>query len=114
VDFLACHDPTHGYRTIGDLLGDVHDVRRDAEELCTRGFSQTAKRGDHFVENQQDTVLVADLAQALQIPLGRHNDARRAGHRFDDDGGNVGCVVQLDQLEQFVGQLNTAVLRLAA
>ena len=39
-------------------------------------------------------MLVADLAQALQIALGWDVPAGAAGHRLDDDGGHIGGVVQ--------------------
>ena len=39
------------------------------------GVSQAAKSGDHFVENKQNAVLVAQFAQTLQIALGRRQNA---------------------------------------
>ncbi|MDR6354590.1 hypothetical protein Q3H58_001261 [Pseudomonas psychrotolerans] len=66
------------------------------------------KAGDDLVEDQQDVVLGADLAQALQIAHRRHDHPGRTGHGLDDDRGDVGGVVQLDQLEQLVGQLDAA------
>ena len=53
-------------------------------------------------------MLGADLAQALQVAHRRHEGASGAGHRLDDHRGNVGGVVQFDQLEQFIGQLHAA------
>jgi hypothetical protein len=53
-------------------------------------------------------VLGADLTQALQVAHWRHDHTGRTGHRLDDHGGDVGCVVQFDQFQQFVGQLDTA------
>ena len=38
---------------------------------AAKGFADAAEARDHLVENQQDVVLVADLAQALQITDGR-------------------------------------------
>src|SRR5690606_29027723 len=113
VNFAGCDDGAHGNCTIGDLLGNVHDVGRDTEELRAGGGSHAAECRDHFVEDQQNVVLRADFAQTLQIALGRHDDAGRPRHGFDDYGGNIRCVVQLDELEQFVGQLHAARFRLA-
>ena len=54
------------------------------------------------------------FAQALQIALGWHQNARRAGHRFDDDGSNGGGVMQSDDVEQRIGFLDAAMLRAPA
>ena len=57
-------------------------------------------------------MLGRDLAQLLEIALGRRQDAGRARHRLDDDGGDGGGVVQIDEAGQLVGQMR-APLRLA-
>jgi len=62
---------THRHAAVGDALGGGDHVRRDAEALCAEGVADAAEAGDHFVEDQQDAVLVADLAQALQVAHGR-------------------------------------------
>ncbi len=51
-------------------------------------------------------MLVADLAQALQVALRRDDHAGRAGDRLDDDGGNGGGVVQRDLPLQVLGQFD--------
>ena len=66
-----------------------------------------------FVEDQQDAVPGADLAQALQIAHGRRQHPGRAGERFDDHRGDGGGVVQRHQPLERVGAGNAA-LRLAA
>ena len=75
-------------------------------------MAEPAEAGDDLVEDQQDAVLGRDLAQLLQITLGRRQDAGRARHRLDDDGGDGGGIVQVDEPGQFVGQMR-APLRLA-
>ena len=57
-------------------------------------------------------MLVAQLAQALQIAHGRHQHAGGAGHRLDHHRRN-GVAMQRDQVLQRVGQLGP-VLRQAA
>ena len=57
-------------------------------------------------------MLLGDLAQPLEIALGRRQHAGRAGHRLDDDGGDGGGAVQIDEPLQLVGELR-AVFRLA-
>ena len=57
-------------------------------------------------------MLVADLAQPLKVALGRRQVAGRAGAGLDDNGGDVGGIVQTDDAFQRVGELR-AVLGLA-
>src|SRR5690606_24781787 len=114
VDLAVDHHGPHGDGAVGHLLRDVHDVGGDTEEFRTGGGAHAAEGGDDFVKDQQDVVLVATFAQALQVALGRNQPTRRAGHGLDNDGGDIRCVVQLDQLEQFVRQLDPTRFRLAA
>ena len=58
-------------------------------------------------------MLVADLAQALEIALRRRKNARGSGHGLDDHGGDGGGVVQRDDALQLVGEMR-APFRLAA
>ena len=53
------------------------------------GLAGAAESGDYFVEYQQDAVLVADLAQLLQITFRRHQHAGGAGDRLDNHRGDV-------------------------
>jgi hypothetical protein len=58
------------------------------KRLRAEGVAGAAEAGDDLVEDQQDAVLVADLAQALQVALRRHQHAGGAGHRLDDHRGD--------------------------
>jgi hypothetical protein len=98
---------------LGESLGGGHHVRLDVEIVDSERRRQAAEAGDDFVEDQQDAVLGANLAQALQVALGRDQHAGRSRHRFDDDGGDGRGVVQRDDAFQLVGQFG-AVFRLAA
>ena len=108
VDLAAGDHRTQRDGAVGDLLGDVHQVRGDAKKLRAAPLAHAAEAGDHFVEDQQDVVLRTDFAQALQVAHRRHDGTGRAGHRLDDHRSDVRGIVQLDQLEQFVGQLHAA------
>ena len=57
-------------------------------------------------------MLLGDLAQPLEIALRRRQHAGRSRHRLDDDGGDGGGAVQVDEALQFVGEMR-AVFRLA-
>jgi len=111
VDLSAGDNGTHRDGAVGDLLGDAHQIRRHAEGVGAEHGAGATETGDDFVEDQQDVVLVADLTQAFEIAFGRRQDTCRTGHGLDDQGGDVGGVVQLDDLEHFVGQGDAALLR---
>ena len=100
----------HGAR--GHALGEGDHVGDDAVALGGEGVAEPAEAGDDLVEDQQDAVLVADLAQALEIALGRRQHAGRARHRLDDDGGDRRGVVQRDDALEIVGEMR-AIVRLA-
>ena len=68
-------------------------------------LADAAETRDHFVEYQEDVVLVADLAQALQVADGRQDHPGRSGDGLDDDRGDGGGVVQRDQALQLVGEM---------
>ena len=105
VDGVAHDAAAHRHRTRGDALGERHDVRRHAIALGRERRAETAEAGDDFVEDQQDAVLVADRAQALQVALRRRQHAGRPRHRLDDDGRDGGRVMQRDDLFQIVGKV---------
>ncbi|OIQ69603.1 hypothetical protein GALL_487930 [mine drainage metagenome] len=74
VNLFAGQHRTHRLRTIGDLFGAIHDVRCHAKSLGAGVGSHAAKAGNHFVKNQQDVVGGANVAQALQVAVGRDDD----------------------------------------
>ena len=76
-------------------------------------MAEAAEAGDDFVEDQQDAVLVADFAQALEIALGRRQHAGGTGHGFDDDRRDGRGIMQGHEAFQLVGQM-AAPFRLAA
>ena len=87
-------------------------VGHHAVALGREGVAHAAEAGDDFVEDQQNAVLVADRAQALQITLRRRQHAGRGRHRLDDDGRDGRGIVQRDQAVERVGQMR-APFRLA-
>ena len=113
VDFLLHEHRAHRDDAVGDALGGGDDVGRDAEIVRGERRAETAEAGDDLVEDQQNAVLGADLAQLLQIALRRDQHAGRAGHRLDDDRGDGRGVMQRDDALQLVGEFR-AMLRLAA
>ena len=113
VDLRLGDHAAQRLHAVGDLLGEGHDVGHHAEGVGAGHGAAAAEAGDDLVEDQQDVVLGADFAQALQVAHGRDHHAGRAAEGLDDDGGDVAGVVQRDQVEQAVGQGLTALGRLA-
>ena len=113
VDLGARRHGTHRHGAVREPLCHRDHVRRDAEELRPERCAQPPEAGDHLVEDQQDAVFRADLAQPLQVALRGNQHAGRAGHRFDDDGCDVAGIVQRNDALEVVGEMR-APGRLAA
>ena len=73
------------------------------------GLAQAAESGDHLVEDEEDAVPRADLAQALEIAFRRHQHAGRARHRLDDHRRDGRRVVQRAEPLQLVRKLQTRI-----
>ena len=95
-------------------MGTVPEVTPLAKVIMSGSTPKTSaakrrahapERGDHLVEDEQDAVLLRDLAQALQVALRRDEHAGRAGHGLDDHRGDGGGVVQRDQALELVGEV---------
>ena len=71
---------------------------------AAKGLPRRPEAGNHFIEDQQDSVPVADLAETLQVALGRNQCAGRPGNGFDDAGRDR-VAVGLDQPFEVIGQL---------
>jgi len=93
VDGVAHQHAAHRCGTVGDALGEGQHVRHHAVAFGGKGKAKPAKTGDDLVEDQEDAVLLGDLAQPLEIALRRRQHAGRSGHRLDDHGGDgIGAV----------------------
>ena len=75
-------------QTTTDHFAERGEVGGDAVVLLgtTRRETET---GHHFVKYQHAAGLVTDLAQRFQKSGYGRNAVHVAGHRFDDDGGNL-------------------------
>ena len=61
-------------------------------------FAGAAEAGHDFVGDHQDAVLVAELAHALHVAVGRNEDAVGADDRLKDERGDGVRAFELDGL----------------
>jgi hypothetical protein len=106
VDVVTHHDAAHRDGARRDALGERDHVRHHAKALGSEGVAETAEPGDHLVEDQQDAMLVAQLAQPLEVALRRRQHAGRTGHRLNDNGGDGGGIMQRHHALKLVGQVH--------
>ena len=71
-----------------DALGEAHEVGLHAPLLEGEPLAAATEPGHHLVADHHDAVAIAPLADALEVPVRRHQDAVGADDRLDDDGGD--------------------------
>jgi len=113
IDVRGTEHGAHRDDARGEALGRCYQIRRHAEEIRRKRRSETSEPGDDLIEDQENAVVGADLAQPLQVVLRRYQDASRASDRLDDNRGNGRRIVQLDDADQVFGVF-CAVFRHAA
>ncbi len=87
----------------GHALGARDDVRDVAEVVAGEQLADPAERADDLVGDQQHVVLVADLADPLEVPGGRREAAAGVLHRLQEDGRDRVRPLELDGLGDAVG-----------
>src|SRR5262252_9528839 len=88
VDALAHDYAAHRHCARSDTFGERDHVGNDAIAFGCEWISKPAIASDDFIEDQQNSVLVADCTQALEISLRRRQYARGCCDRLDYHGGN--------------------------
>ena len=73
----------------GEALGGRDEVGLVAEALGAEPVAEPAPRADDLVGDEQDAVLVADLAHALEVALRRGEAAAGVLHRLEDHAATV-------------------------
>ena len=76
-------------KAAAERLGQRHDVGRDAGVLIGEQVAGAADAGLDLVEDQQQPVVVAQLAQGAQERVRHHPHAALAHDRLDQDGGGL-------------------------
>ncbi len=72
-----------------NTLGQRHDVRHNVRLLVGKHGARTPHARLHFINDEQQLVLVGQLAQALHEFLGGGDDAGFALHGFEHDGDGL-------------------------
>ena len=105
MDGVAHQHAAHRSGAVGDALGEGQHVGHHAITFGGKGEAEPAKAGDDLVEDQEDAVLLGDLAQPLEIAFRRRQYACRSRHRLDDHGGDGVGAVQIDDAFEFIGEM---------
>ena len=92
-----------------DALGDRHDVGRDARPFIGEELAGAADAALHFVEDQEQAVLVAEFAQPLQRLRREAADAALALHGLEQDRRGLGSDQLLGGVDVVEGDLVEAV-----
>ena len=102
---LGNHDAAEREIAGGDALGEDDHVRVEVEQVAGgEDGPEPPEGGDHFVGNIEDLVLPADLADAPEITVRRHDDAARGLDRFADESADLFRADPLDSLPEFLDQ----------
>ena len=97
-EVVAHADASERDRGSVDALGERDNVRHDRRRMAeAEQLAATTEASHDLVAHHQDAVLVADLANGLEIAAWRLQHAIGAGDALHEDGGNV--------LGTFVGNL---------
>ena len=88
----------------GQALGGQDHVRLDVVLLRAEPGAEAAEAVDDLVGDQQDAVVVADLADALEVALRRGEDAAGVLDRLHDHHRDRGRVERLQRVQEVVEQ----------
>ncbi len=107
VQFTLHRDRAHRHRRVGEALRHGDYVGCHTPGFGRRRAADAPEGCDHLVEDQDNAVPVANLAQAPEIADRRHEHPRRSRHRLDDHRGDRLGAVQIDEALEIVGKLGT-------
>ena len=84
----------------GQALGHRHQIRDGVPVVDREPAPGSAEAGHHLVGDHEDVVTVADLADALDVAVGRDEDAVRPDDRLEENRRDrVGAFVADDILQ---------------
>ena len=64
------------------------DIRAYAGVLEPEHLTGSAEAGNHLIQNEQDTIAIADFTHALQVAVRGMKNAAASDRRFKNDGSN--------------------------
>src|SRR5215510_14993005 len=85
-DLIRHTDATQGHVATRNALGKLHDIGLDTPVFEPKPGARAPKSGDHFVADEQHVVFVADLSNAWEIVVLRHNHPASSLHGLSDKG----------------------------
>jgi len=88
VEKLTRAHGAHGDGGVRNSLRDGEHVRHYTELLGGERRAESAETRNDFVEDEQDAVSIADLADAIEVAFGRYEHACRAGNGLEDHRGH--------------------------
>ncbi len=88
----------------GEPLGAGDDVGEVVVALAAEHRAEPAERADDLVGHEQHAVAVADLADPLEVALGRDEATARVLHRFEEHRGDGVGALEDDALLELVGE----------
>ena len=94
--FLGGEGGAEGYVAGGEAFGKAEEIRRDGFMLAGEHFSGAAEGGHYFVEDEEEVVLVGEVAEGGGVPGGWRRmppGMRRAGSMMRG-GVLVGVLVE--------------------
>ena len=108
-DLFGRHGAGDGSVAGSDALSHRDDVGLDVEVLVAEPLAGTAKAANDFVDDQEQFVLVADLADGFIVASRGNEDAAASGHRFHDHGAEFVRTHGQDDFFKLLGHLHTEV-----
>ena len=89
--------------TGGHALGTRDDVGIDAEALHCEHIADATESADGFVSDHEYVVLVADLANTLEVPGGRREASAGVLHRLEEHRSNAVRTLEFNCLRNSIG-----------
>ena len=108
-DFGGRNECTDG-RAVAERFRHGHDIGCNAKMLDGEHLARAREARLHLVRNEENTVVVKDLLDALEVVLRWDDDARIALNRLGDEGGGATGGRTLDRLLKLVGAVDAALL----
>lgn len=84
----TAYDTAHR-QTVAECLAEYQDIRNNAFVLASPHFAGATHTGLYFVEDEQEAVLVSQLAQLGEEAFRRNDVACGALARLNDQCGNI-------------------------